>query len=168
MIFILAPILTYWLGNTIDNLFELPKIPTIPWNFITGLPVLFVGVFIGVKATRLLYYKGEGLPWGGIESSVKSRNLVTNGPYSYCRNPMVLGYTMLPVGMGIIFMSIGMFFFIPSFVLTYNIILLKCKEEPSLKERFGTEYLEYKENVPFLLPNISKMFKDLLKFKNEV
>jgi protein-S-isoprenylcysteine O-methyltransferase Ste14 len=43
--------------------------------------------------------------------------------------------------------------------------VLKYKEEPSLEARFGVEYLEYKENIPFLLPNISKMFKDLLKFK---
>ncbi len=165
MIFLFIPLITYWLGKTIDNLLKLPKIPNIPWNFILGFPVLLIGLFIGLRATRLIYYKGQGLPWGGIETSVKSRNLVTDGIYSYCRNPMVLGYSMLPVGMGIIFMSVGMFFFIPSIILTYNIIMLKYKEEPSLESRFGVEYLEYKENVPFLLPNISKMFKDLLKFK---
>ncbi len=164
MIFLLAPIITYWLGKTIDDLLELPKIPSIPWNFIVGFPVLFIGLFIGLHATRLIYYNGQGLPWGGIDTSVKSRNLVTNGFYSYCRNPMVLGYSMMPIGMGIIFMSVGMFFFIPSIILAYNVIMLKYKEEPSLEARFGAEYLEYRENVSFLVPNIRKMFKDLLKF----
>jgi hypothetical protein len=84
------------IARAIDDLLELPKISSIPWNFILGFSVL-----LRVRAD---------LPWGGIETSVKSRNLVTDVIYSYCRNPMVLGYSMLPVVMGIIFISVGMFF----------------------------------------------------------
>ncbi len=65
---------------------------------------------------------------------------------------MVLGYSLLPCGMGIVFRSLGMSTFIPLTVFLINIAIVKIWEEPDLEARFGQEYLDYKDSTPFLLP----------------
>jgi protein-S-isoprenylcysteine O-methyltransferase Ste14 len=66
---------------------------------------------------------------------------------------MVLGYSLLPCGMGLMFRSLGMAFIVPAVVLVINIILVKAVEEPNLEKRFGETYREYKAKTPFLILN---------------
>ena len=152
LIFVLVPVLTYLIGGYFDKIFSLPKFPPIPANLIAGFVVFFSGLAIGVKATRFLYGIGRGLPWGEVNGQAQSKKLVTSGLYAHCRNPMTLGYSLLPCGMGIMFQSLGMAFIITAVVLLVNIIWLKAWEEPSLERRFGDNYREYKRGTPFLIP----------------
>ncbi|MEI7591262.1 MAG: hypothetical protein WCJ49_08155, partial [Deltaproteobacteria bacterium] len=59
-------------------------------------------------------------------------------------------------GIGIFLNSISLIFvFTPIFIfVTY--IFLKYIEEPELEKRFGTEYLQYKKEVPMFMPRIYK------------
>ena len=77
---------------------------------------------------------------------------MTTGLYAYTRNPMVLGYSLLPCGMGLMFRSPGMYLFVPAAVILVNVVIVKTREEPSLERRFGEEYLKYKKSTPMLLP----------------
>ncbi|NIQ07060.1 MAG: hypothetical protein GWO20_15440, partial [Candidatus Korarchaeota archaeon] len=117
-IFITAPILTFLFGNWLDEIAGLPKFLPVPMNLIFGFLVFFPGLAIGIKSTRELYKKGYGLPWGELNETSKSKKLVTNGLYTYCRNPMTLGYSLLPSGMGIMFRSLSMTFIIPTIIIT--------------------------------------------------
>jgi protein-S-isoprenylcysteine O-methyltransferase Ste14 len=157
-IFIIAPILTYFFGKWIDTVCSFPPIPKLPLNVLIGLPILVAGVAIGIKATRLLYQIGGGLPWGEALRDDESSRLVTTGLYSYTKNPMVLGYSLLPLGMGILFQSLGMAISIPIIVIALNVIILKLREEPNLTKRFGSEYTEYKIKTPFILPSVREVY----------
>lgn len=152
LIFVIAPVLTYVIGGWIDAYFSLPAFPPFPYNLLVGFGVFFSGLAIGIKSTRQLYREGLGLPWGEVLRETQSTKLVTTGLYTYTRNPMVLGYSMLPCGMGIMFRSPGMAFPVSAFVLLINVVLVKAREEPNLEERFGEEYRVYRRRAPFLIP----------------
>jgi hypothetical protein len=124
--------------------------------------VIILGLNLGIKSTRQLFNRGGGLPWGEASHEVETNLLVTEGIYTYSRNPMVLGYSLLPIGMGLMFQSLGMVLSITPLVLIVNIYIVKTIEEPRLFERFGKEYAEYRKKTPFLLPNWSKLFRDYL------
>lgn len=73
---------------------------------------------------------------------------------------------MLPLGMGIMFRSIGMATSIPLIVLIFNIIIIKTREEKRLGESFGQEYHEYKKTTPFLIPRPKKVISALITWRS--
>jgi protein-S-isoprenylcysteine O-methyltransferase Ste14 len=153
------PLLTFQVGGHIDKMLELPKFPPVPWNLFVGTLIFYSGLNLGIKSTHLLYKLGGGLPWGEAVNEVKTKRLVTTGIYEYIRNPMVLGYSVLPMGMGLFFQSLGMALSITPIVLAVNIAIVKLKEEPNLRERFGKEYDKYKDSTPFLFPHPLRLFE---------
>lgn len=154
LIFIFVPILTYIIGTTIDVLLLLPPFPPFPFNIIIGLSILLSGATVGIKATRQLRRAGKGLPWGAFEKDAQATTLVTTGIYAHIRNPITFGYTLLPLGMGLLFRSLGMAVPISLTVLIIMIIRIKRVEEPQLTAQFGEAYLEYKRTTPFMVPRV--------------
>jgi protein-S-isoprenylcysteine O-methyltransferase Ste14 len=163
LIFVAAPILTFLTGRFLDKILSLPQFPPFPVNLIAGFLVFFLGLTIGIKATRLLYYKGRGLPWGEIRRKDESTKLVTTGLYACCRNPMTFGYSLLPCGMGILLRSPAMTLLIPAFIFSVMIIWLKLWEEPRLERRFGEAYQAYKNRTPFLIPRLKPLLTDITR-----
>jgi len=161
LIFVMVPIVTFFVGQWLDRLLLFPAFPPLPFNLIVGLAVLLFGLAVGIKSTRLLYLIGRGLPWGEAEGEARSTKLVTTGLYASCRNPMTLGYSLLPCGMGIMFRSLSMTFIVPSVVFSVMIVWLKVWEEPRLERRFGEAYREYQRRTPFLIPNFRLLLMDL-------
>ena len=153
LIFIVAPIITYTGGRWLDKSLGFLSTPPFPWNLITGSIVFFTGLAIGIKATRQLYLEGLGLPWGEASNEVRSKKLVNSGLYAYTRNPMILGYSALPGGMGLMFQSPSMTFLVPLIVVAVNVVIVRLREEPNLEDRFGEEYQKYREATPFLIPH---------------
>ncbi len=154
-IFIVMPIITYFLGYSFNRIFQFPRWPPFPHNLVLGFTIFFSGLTLGIRASRQLLAQGRGLPWGELNRAVQSTHLVTSGFYAYCRHPITLGYTLLPCGMGLMFQSLGMSICIPLIVLLINILWLKMWEEPRLEQRFGAAYRHYKRDTPFLLPRLS-------------
>jgi protein-S-isoprenylcysteine O-methyltransferase Ste14 len=115
---------------------------------------MFSGAAVGIKATRQLHRAGKGLPWGAFAKDTQASTLVTTGIYAHIRNPITLGYSLLPLGMGLLFRSLGMAIPIPLVVLAIMIIRIKRVEEPHLEKQFGEQYLEYKHNTPFMIPRV--------------
>jgi protein-S-isoprenylcysteine O-methyltransferase Ste14 len=154
MIFVVVPLITYYTGSWIDRSLSLPAFPPFPLNLLIGFAVFYVGLKMGIRSTKVLYSRGLGLPWGEARKDVETSRLVVTGPYAYTRNPMILGYSLLPCGMGLMFRSIGMSTTIPLVVVIVNVAIAKLREEPHLEERFGQEYLDYKRSTPFLIPEL--------------
>jgi len=152
-IFAVVPILTFFIGKKLDEVLSLPEFPPFPINIIVGMSVFIFGLAVGIKSTRLLYTVGRGLPWGEATDQGRSTVLVTSGLYAWCRNPMTLGYSLLPCGMGIMFRSLAITILIPITVFSIMIVWLKIWEEPRLERRFGKAYREYKQRTPFLIPD---------------
>jgi protein-S-isoprenylcysteine O-methyltransferase Ste14 len=156
-IFIAVPILAFIIGKVLDNMFLLPSFPPLPINIILGSAIFFSGLGIGIKATRTLFKKGHGLPWGELNERSQTKKLVTNGIYAYTRNPMVIGYSLLPCGMGIMFRSLSMTVLITAMALLSSAWVARTREEKSLEKRFGEAYVEYKKNTPFLIPQLKPL-----------
>ncbi|MCX6654082.1 MAG: isoprenylcysteine carboxylmethyltransferase family protein, partial [Candidatus Bathyarchaeota archaeon] len=164
-IFVIMPIITYFVGKWVDEVLTLPQYPPFPFNLVFGFSIFASGLGLGIKSTRLLYMYGAGLPWGEARTIDQSSKLVTTGLYKYTRNPMILGYSMLPVGMGFMFQSMGMATIIPAVVLFLNLAIVKLIEEPRLVKRFGNEYLVYRDRIPMLIPRMSEVTRAVFKWK---
>jgi protein-S-isoprenylcysteine O-methyltransferase Ste14 len=161
VIFVTVPILTLLVGRFLDNLLVFPEFPPFPINLLAGFTIFLFGLAVGIKSTRILYYKGRGLPWGEVKKRDQSTHLVTTGLYASCRHPMTFGYSLLPCGMGVLLKSLSMTFVIPAFIFSVMIVWLKVREEPNLERRFGQAYRNYKRQAPFLIPRFKPLIVDL-------
>lgn len=165
-IFILVPLFTFFFGKFFDQVLSLSSFPQFPLNLIFGFIIFIFGLYIGIKSSRVVLKVGRGLPWGDFNGEAQSVCLVTQGPYSYIRNPMTIGYALLPCGMGLIFQSLSMTILVPLLTLSSTILWVKIREEPELEKRFGIEYTEYKKKTPFLIPKPSRLYSKLKKIIN--
>jgi len=147
-------IISFW----IDKLLHFPKLISYPLNLSMSLFILTLGLFlIFWSILHFIKVKGTPVPFN------PPPKLVTNGPYSYIRNPMLSGVFILMFGFGILFNSISLIFlFTPLFIL-FNFLELKTIEEPELEKRLGKEYLEYKKRVPMFIPKLGRTKKRLFK-----
>jgi protein-S-isoprenylcysteine O-methyltransferase Ste14 len=138
----------------------------IPW-WITRWE--FLPPFFGLQATRAvgILLIVAGLP-GLVDSFARfalqglgtpapiapTQNLVVTGLYRYVRNPMYVAVVAVILGQAILFgdwrlMTYGglMWLAFHAFVLMY--------EEPVLAQRFGTQYEDFRANVPRWIPRLS-------------
>lgn len=134
----------YSIYTEIDDLYRL----------VPGAIVLLAGTWIALWSIYAQYAIGEGTPVP-LLPAVK---LVVRGPYRYCRNPMALGVILMLLGAAIALWSV------PALVIAVVISALhvlydKIVEERELEKRFGEEYTRYKQETPFILPDIFKRNK---------
>ncbi len=81
-------------------------------------------------------------------------HLVVCGPYRHVRNPMITGVLCILLGEAAATASgwlLGWF----AIFLTFQLIAIRFWEEPHLVKRFGSEYVDYRRNVPRWIPRIS-------------
>ena len=122
-------------------------------NFLFYVSMFFLafGLLLSIWSVRTFYIKGgEGTPgpWRPIS------NLIISGPYRYVRNPMILGVVNLLLFESALFTSISFLLWATVFFIG-NIIYFKIFEERELIKRFGTDYENYKNEVPMLFPKFT-------------
>ncbi|MDX1701404.1 MAG: isoprenylcysteine carboxylmethyltransferase family protein [Melioribacteraceae bacterium] len=91
---------------------------------------------------------------------LRADSLVTDGPYSFVRNPLYIGNIIIIMGFSVFTMALFPYFQIVSltwFIFQYWLIIML--EEDFLRKKFGNEYENYRKNVPRFLPNIYKKKK---------
>lgn len=81
-------------------------------------------------------------------------NLVVSGPYRHVRNPMISGVLGILLGEAAAFGSVWLLLWFATF-LVFMTTSIRFWEEPHLEQRYGTQYLEYRRNVPRWIPRIS-------------
>lgn len=151
--------LVYWLylpaaviggGLGADALLHLPPLP-IPRSPLLGAVavLLIAGVGLIQRATVDFKRIGEGTP----NPQAPPKRLVAGGSYALCRHPMFFGYDLAALGTVLAFRSWGMLLIAYPLLLIGQIPFLK-KEEARLLRRFGTEFVSYRNRVPFLLPGL--------------
>ena len=112
-------------------------------------PVLTIGgIALVIWSVLTQYIIGNGTP----APMVATQKLVTQGPYSYTRNPMTLGAVFLYSGIGI-WMSSGVLIILNIIVFSILLTFIYFHETRELVERFGEEYQDYRKRTPFLFPN---------------
>lgn len=79
------------------------------------------------------------------------RLLVTRGLYRLVRNPIYVGVLLILAGEGVLFESLTLLIYALLVWLVFHIFVI-AYEEPTLKEKFGTAYEEYRTAVPRWIP----------------
>src|SRR5215204_1561667 len=126
---------------------------------------LVIGLLITVSG-QLIRGATIGLAYiirGGKDGKVYAEELVTEGIFNHCRNPLYVGNILMLVGVGILSNSLlYLLVFIPFFLFVYQAIVLA--EENFLRSKFGGKFITYCQRVNRWVPNlrgIGKTFKGM-------
>ena len=118
--------------------------------FTVGVVTIVSGFILLGSTISLFIKKGEGTiaPWN------PTRKLIVTGFYSHVRNPMHMGVFLILAGESVTVGSVPLFLW-ASFFIMGNLLYVPLVEEKKLLERFGEEYMAYKNNVPMWIPRFS-------------
>ncbi len=116
---------------------------------ILGFVVAGTGQFLRAITIGLAY-----IIRGGKKRQVYAEELVQDGVFAHCRNPLYVGNLLVILGLGLIsnsmlFLLIGM----PFFVFAY--IAIVAAEENFLRQKFGVTFDAYCQRVGRFTPNFT-------------
>lgn len=118
------------------------------WPIIIGLVITVTGQAIRGATIGLAY-----IIRGGKDGQVYAEELVTQGIFNHCRNPLYLGNILMLVGVGILSNSLlYMLILIPLFLVIYHAIVLA--EENFLRKKFGSSFENYCSRVNRWIPSL--------------
>jgi protein-S-isoprenylcysteine O-methyltransferase Ste14 len=139
----------------------------LPWLFHRLLPApLFVaGSFLSWVAGGC-FFGGIGLWLACLDAFSRHgrgtplpmdapRELVTRGPFSVVRNPIMAAEVLVIWGEALALSSLGVLLYAAAVTLAAH-AAVRHVEEPELLERFGARYEEYRRLVPRWIPRIPR------------
>jgi protein-S-isoprenylcysteine O-methyltransferase Ste14 len=133
---------------------ELLGVQRLPWPVGTrpaGLVLLIGGVALMIASNRALLGKGRG-----AAAFLLTEQVVSEGIYAFCRNPMSLGFYMACVGVGLVAGSTAVTVGALLIIVPVHMLNLHYFEERELALRFGQPYLAYRTRTPFLIPRLGR------------
>lgn len=117
------------------------------WPIVLGLFITISGQLIRGLTIGLAYIER-----GGKDKKVYANNLVTEGVFNHCRNPLYVGNILMLLGVGILSNSLlFLAVFMPLFLFIYQAIVLA--EENFLRNKFGNDFNVYCSRVSRWLIN---------------
>jgi protein-S-isoprenylcysteine O-methyltransferase Ste14 len=142
----MLPPLVYSVSNRLTSFnYALPD-----WLGWLGLGILLISVLIFWRS----HYDLKG-NWSATLEIYQEQKLITDGIYKFIRHPMYLSQFLSSITQILILQNwiagpIRLIFFLPFYLLR------KENEERMLEERFGQQYLHYKEQTGSLFPKFIK------------
>ncbi|MCQ3938629.1 MAG: hypothetical protein DPW18_16505 [Chloroflexi bacterium] len=134
-----------------DELVGLKPLPGKLLFLVAGILLAIPGIYFSGITNKLLRSIGNG-----TNAFVLTRRVVNDDVYKRTRNPMSLGFYLLSLGAAFISGSTFATFAVAFGIIPSHVLFIKYFEEKELELRFGESYLEYKRNVPFLIPRFGK------------
>ena len=136
------PTLMWWVSGR-----PFPWVPT-PLVAIVSAILMIVGLALSIWAIVHMKKVGEGNPFDAYNHEVapRTKHLMTDGPYRFSRNPMLLGIYIYDIGVMLWLLS-----WWPLLVCAVEVFFLTVQvrsEEDRLEKDFGDEYRNYKQHVP--------------------
>jgi protein-S-isoprenylcysteine O-methyltransferase Ste14 len=126
------------------------------YPLISGLLITVFGQLIRGVTISLAY-----IVRGGSDKKVYAEQLVTEGVFNHCRNPLYVGNILMLVGVGILINSLLFIcVFIPLFLFIYQAIVLA--EENFLRKKFGPQFNAYCARVSRWMINFRNISKTVL------
>ena len=131
------------------------------WRFESSLAVVAVCLVLAVLGLSLglwtvwvqfRYARGTPVP------IMATKKLLTEGPYSLCRNPMAFGTFVFYFGIAAATSSFRAVLAVAVFVIAL-LAYIKVIEEKEVSFRFGDEYAQYKQSTPFIIPRLWRLGK---------
>ena len=120
---------------------------------IFGFILALLGFYIRVI---VIGYKRPGTSGRGTNIDVKE--VVTDGMYQVCRNPLYLANFLMWLGLAVMWWEIYFFVVIVGFFAVEYFFIIKA-EESYLSDKFGSAYNDYKKSVPAFFPRIKNFRK---------
>jgi len=116
-------------------------------GFAVGLVVLVLASALGIWSAITMSTLGKGTP---LPSAMANR-LVIAGPYRFVRNPMAVAGIVQGAAIGLLFSSwlVVVYAVLGSLLWNYAVRPL---EEADLEERFGVDYVRYRDAVRCWIP----------------
>lgn len=122
---------------------------TIPWIWIPAILLFAIGIWIYSRA-KVNFGPAQlgGLP--EILPNHRDQALVTTGIRAHIRHPVYLGHLceMLAWSLGT---GLAVLYLLTVFAIATGAIMIRM-EDAELEQRFGTDYLSYRRQVPAVLP----------------
>jgi protein-S-isoprenylcysteine O-methyltransferase Ste14 len=115
--------------------------------------LIAAGLGLMIWTNVLFDHVGEGtLGLGDVMG--EPVHLVVRGPYRHMRNPMITGVLCILLGEAAITASGALLGWFAIF-FAFQATAIRFWEEPHLTERYGSEYVDYRRNVPRWIPRIT-------------
>jgi len=147
----LLPFLVAGVGPRLDRRLGLRPLRIGRVNGIVGGLLALLGFSLGFWSVITQLDRGRGTPL----PVMPTQELLTEGPFRYCRNPMTLGTILAYLGVAIAARTVAGAMLVVSLGASL-LVYLKRFEEEELAERFGAAYADYRREVPFIIPRIPK------------
>ena len=118
------------------------------WKLI-GIFIFLIGLSLFVWTIYLFDKIGKGTlaPWQ------PTSKLIVKGPYKHCRNPMITAVLLILTSEFLIANSLNVLIWTVVFYYMATLYFM-FKEEPDLRQRFGSDYVKYKKYVPRWIPRL--------------
>jgi protein-S-isoprenylcysteine O-methyltransferase Ste14 len=121
----------------------------LPWfgqplsGLLLALGLLMIAAFVGLNISAIRTMRRAGTT---VRPDRATDHLVTEGPFSFSRNPLYLAGTMLVLGIGLV--SGIVWFLLLAILAAFAVQKLAIeREERHLQARFGETYLDYAGRV---------------------
>ncbi|HLJ76914.1 MAG TPA: isoprenylcysteine carboxylmethyltransferase family protein [Acidobacteriaceae bacterium] len=133
-----------WTGTTMPLEYHGPQI--------TGMVVGLLGVALTFSCVISFIRMGRGTP----APFDAPRQLVIRGPYRFVRNPMYIGAALILAGVAIFYESPAIVIYAVAFLLLFHLFVV-FYEEPTLRRKFGPDYIAYCHRVGRWWPALHTM-----------
>ncbi len=126
-----------------------------------GIVIITLGTALVIYTILLFAFKGKGTlaPWN------PTNYLVTEGPYAYVRNPMIIGVIVILAGQSLLLNSAYVALWMLGFAILNNLYFHQF-EEAELERKFGNDYSDYSYHVRRWIPRISPYKNSKKSIKN--
>lgn len=136
-----------------------PLLPQFPgwWALVPGVVVTLFGAYVALRGYLVLAALGKEWPFG------PTLYLIDKYIYRFVRHPIYWGYVVLWIGVGLWRNSMALMLEALAVGLLFLAWVLLV-EDPGLKRRFGTRFLEYRRNAPLLCPYWKELYYDAVDY----
>jgi protein-S-isoprenylcysteine O-methyltransferase Ste14 len=137
-------LLPTWLG------FRVETAGAARWRWLAAIPSV-LGFAVALRCVWDFGWTGRGTPAPVAPPS----RLVVVGFYRYVRNPMYVGFAAGWIGLWIIFGRVAPVVIAAVVAAALGVhLFVVFYEEPTLRNKFGSDYIEYCHNVARWLPRL--------------
>ncbi len=147
----LLPLGVVRIGRRLDRRLGLHPVRLRGVGSILGATVAVAGFSLGAWSVHAQLDRGRGTPL----PMLPTHELLTDGPFRYCRNPMTLGAVLGYAGIAVTARTKAGLVLVLSLAAVL-VAYLRRLEEPELAERFGAAYLEDRRVTPFMVPRLPR------------
>ncbi len=145
----ILPFILIFLCPRLDRLWGIPSFSSGWLTVLPGVVLIAGGALLAWWTIYVQFTIGRGTP----VPVMATQKLIIQPPYSYCRNPMVLGTILAYLGVAVLVGSLsglGLVILGTALLLTY----VRLLEEKEMLLRFGEAYEAYRKSTPFILPRL--------------